>query len=116
LSNRADLSDDDAVNVRKLLELRRELDSFLYFSATTAEFFSKFKTQKDWSEAIDQGLVEKLGRARQAFELNVGVVEIRLDELRQSCSMPEAERWASKRVSADKKSHVARRRKKVSES
>lgn len=116
LFNRADLSDDDAINVRKLIELRRELDSFLYFSATTAEFFSKFKTQGDWSEAIGRGLVEKLGRARQAFELNVGVVEIRLDELRQSCGMPEAARWASKNVTADKKSRVARRRKTASES
>jgi hypothetical protein len=89
---RPDLSEDEAAKVRKLTELRRELDTFLYFSVTTAEFFVRCETEHGWKEAVRLGHVERLGEARQAFELNVGIVEFRLDELRQACDMPKAQR------------------------
>jgi hypothetical protein len=92
---RSDLSDDEAANMRKLTELRRELDTFLYFSVTTAEFFADRETQVEWATAVQRGYVQKLGEARQAFELNVGVVEFRLDQLRQACNMPKAQRWVT---------------------
>ena len=97
-ANKAELSElpaDDAAKVRRLMELRRELDTFLYFSVTTVEFFAHLKSADNWSEAIGTGLVERLGRARQAFELNVGVAEIRLDELRQECGLAKVVRRGS---------------------
>jgi hypothetical protein len=90
-AKRSDLSDDDAANARKLAELRRELDAFLYFSLTTVDFFSRHENEQEWQEVIRLGLVERLGEARQAFELNVGVAEFRLDELRRSCDMLKAQ-------------------------
>jgi energy-coupling factor transporter ATP-binding protein EcfA2 len=99
---RPDLSEDEAANMRKLTELRRELDTFLYFSVTTAEFFAGRETELEWATAVQRGYVQKLGEARQAFELNVGVVEFRLDELRQACNMPKVQRWATMAVRSEK--------------
>jgi hypothetical protein len=95
-AKRSDLSDDDAANVRKLVELRRELDAFLYFSLTTVDFFSRYENEQEWQEVIRRGLVERLGEARQAFELNVGVAEFRLEELRRSCDMLKVQRRRTK--------------------
>jgi energy-coupling factor transporter ATP-binding protein EcfA2 len=92
---RPDLSEDEAANMRKLTALRRELDAFVYFSVTTAEFFARHETELEWREAVRHGYVQRLGEARQAFELNVGVVEFRLDELRQACNMPKVQRRAT---------------------
>jgi hypothetical protein len=88
ITRRKGLSPDELVNLRKLTELQRELDAYLYFSSTTAQLFALYGSEQDWSQAIHRGLVRDLAEARQSFELNIGVVEARLDELRQKCSLP----------------------------
>jgi hypothetical protein len=93
-AKRQNLSDDETANLRKLIELRRELDTFLYFAVTTAEFFARCVTEQQWRTAVSHGHVERLAEARQAFELNVGVVAFRRNDLRRSCNMPEVQRWS----------------------
>jgi energy-coupling factor transporter ATP-binding protein EcfA2 len=88
LTRRKDLSPDEVVNLRKLTELQRELNAYLYYSSTTAQFFARHQSEHDWRDAIRSGFVRDLAEARQSFELNIGVVEARLDELRRTCNMP----------------------------
>jgi hypothetical protein len=68
--------------------LQRELNAYLYYSSTTAQFFARHQSEHDWRDAIRSGFVRDLAEARQSFELNIGVVEARLDELRRTCNMP----------------------------
>jgi hypothetical protein len=95
-SRRANLSQDEAANLRKLTELWRELDAFLYFAVTTVELFAHGVSEREWRNVVRDGRIEELGHARQAFELNVGVVEVQLDRLREACGMTKLERGAAK--------------------
>lgn len=88
ITRRKDLSPDEAALLRKLTELQRELNAYLYYSSTTAQFFARYSSEQDWRVAISNGFVRDLAEARQSFELNIGVVEARLDELRRNCNMP----------------------------
>jgi hypothetical protein len=103
-NKRQDLSDDEVSSLRKLTDLWRELSTFLYFAETTAEFFARYETEQEWREIIRLGFVDRLCQARQAFELNIGVVQFRLDQLRQDCGLPHIELAAIKPKQAKRRS------------
>jgi energy-coupling factor transporter ATP-binding protein EcfA2 len=92
---RTDLTADEKVNLTKLSELRRELNTFLYFSATAAELFAQCEGEAAWKSVIRAGHLERLAEARQAFELNPGVVAYRLTEFRKQCNLPPIARWTT---------------------
>jgi energy-coupling factor transporter ATP-binding protein EcfA2 len=90
---RTDLTSDEKTSLTKLAELRRELDAFLYFAVTAVELFAQGVDETEWKSAIRAGHLERLAEARQAFELNVGVVAYRLTELRKQCNLPLIPHW-----------------------
>ena len=52
------------------MKLQIELEAFLYFTATAAQIFTGLVSDLDWQQAENNGHIEALAEARQAFELN----------------------------------------------
>jgi hypothetical protein len=80
-TDRTDLLDKEKAMLRNLVNLGREIETFLRFAGLTAEVFVSMTSEAGWKHAEDSGWVERLAKARQALELNTGIAIFRLKEL-----------------------------------